>query len=33
VKISGNLIRITTTRDGPSNDSTRAPLTITAERP
>jgi hypothetical protein len=33
VKISGNAIRVTTTRDGPANDSARAPLIITAERP
>jgi hypothetical protein len=33
VKISGNLIRITTTRDGPSNGGARGPLTVTAERP
>jgi hypothetical protein len=33
VKITGNTIRVTTTRDGPANDRARAPLTITAERP
>lgn len=33
VKISGNAIRVTTTRGGPANDGTRAPLTIAAERP
>ena len=33
VKISGNIVRVTTTRGGPANDSTRAPLTLTAERP
>ena len=33
VKISGNTIRVTTTRGGPANDGARAPLTITAERP
>ncbi len=33
VKISGNTIRVTTTRGGPANDGGRAPLTLTAERP
>jgi len=33
VKISGNTVRVTTTRGGPANDGTRAPLTLTAERP
>jgi hypothetical protein len=33
VKISGNTVRVITTRNGPANDGTRAPLTITAERP
>ena len=33
VKISGNTIRVTTTRGGPANDGARAPLIITAERP
>jgi hypothetical protein len=33
VKISGNAIRVTTSRNGPANDSARAPLALTAERP
>ena len=33
VKISGNTVRVTTTRDGPASGKARAPLTITAERP
>jgi hypothetical protein len=33
VKITGNTIRVTTTRNGPANDSARAPLTLVAERP
>ncbi|HWZ37308.1 MAG TPA: hypothetical protein VNY08_03285 [Bradyrhizobium sp.] len=33
VKISGNTVRVTTTRNGPTNDSARAPLVVTAERP
>jgi hypothetical protein len=33
VKISGNAVRVTTTRNGPANLEPRAPLTITAERP
>jgi hypothetical protein len=31
--ISGNTVLVTTTRGGPANDGTRAPLTLTAERP
>jgi hypothetical protein len=33
LKISGNAIKIVTTRNGPADDSARAPVTITAERP
>jgi hypothetical protein len=33
VKISGNVIQVITTRDGPANAGARAPLTLTAERP
>jgi hypothetical protein len=33
VKISGNTVRVITTRNGPTNDGARALLTITAERP
>jgi hypothetical protein len=33
LKISGNAIKIITTRNGPADDSARAPVTITAERP
>ncbi len=33
VRISGNAVRVTTTRDGPAGSKTRAPLTVTAERP
>ena len=32
LKISGNAIRIITTKNGPADDSARAPETITAER-
>jgi hypothetical protein len=33
LKISGNAIKIITARNGPADDSARAPVTITAERP
>lgn len=33
VKISGNAVRVTTTRNGPADKSARAPFTIVAERP
>jgi hypothetical protein len=33
LKISGNTIKIITTRNGPADDSARPPKTITAERP
>lgn len=33
VKISGNTVRVVTTRGGPANSGARAPLTIMAERP
>ena len=33
VKISGNTVRVATTRSGPADDSARAPFTIIAERP
>lgn len=33
VKISGNAVRVTTTRGGPAKDGTRPPFVITAERP
>jgi hypothetical protein len=33
VKISGNAVRVTTTRNGPASAESRAPVTITAERP
>jgi hypothetical protein len=33
IKIIGNTIKIITTRNGPADDSARAPVTITAERP
>lgn len=33
VKIAGNAVRVTTTRDGPTDGKARAPLTLTAERP
>jgi len=33
VKIVGNAVRVTTTRDGPAGGKARPPLTVTAERP
>jgi len=33
VKISGNVVRVTTTRGGPAGGNGRAPLTVMAERP
>lgn len=33
LKISGNAVRVMTTRNGPADDSARAPYTIMAERP
>lgn len=33
VKIAGNAVRVTTTRDGPTGGKARTPLTVSAERP
>jgi hypothetical protein len=33
VKISGNAVRVTTTRDGPAGGKARSPITVVAERP
>ena len=33
LKISGNAIKIVTTRNGPAGDSARPPVTIIAQRP
>jgi hypothetical protein len=33
VKIVGNAVLVTTTRDGPAGAKSRAPITLTAERP
>jgi len=33
LKVSGNAVRVITTRNGPADDSARAPFTIIAERP
>ncbi len=33
LKTSGNAVRVITTRNGPADDSARAPYTIIAERP
>jgi len=33
IKISGNAVRVVTTRNGPADESARPPFTLTAERP